>query len=380
MNLIPVNDGKTRKEFLLLPVRLYKDNKNWIRPLDKDIEFVFDAEQNKYFKNGECERWILQNDKKQTIGRVAAFIDYRTSEKYDQPTGGMGFFECIDDREAAFKLFDKCKDWLEERGMEAMDGPINFGERDKWWGLLIDGDYEPNYCVPYNFPYYRDFFEAYGFDVSYKQFTYRREVKGGLDEKVVARANRIFKNPDYKFCSIEKIGLDKVAEDFRVTYNKSWVGYSDAKEMSKEQAHALMNNIKPILDRRLIWFAYYMDQPIAFAVMLPEINQIVKHFGGRFGIWEKLRFLWYKKTGKCNKILGVVFGVVPRFQGRGIESALITAFSKLAYDPKTSFPYKELEHNWVGDFNPQMMKVHESIGGTIFKTHATFRKLFKNNN
>ncbi len=56
------NDKKLIKEFLLLPVRLYKKENNWIRPLDKDIEAVFDKKTNKTFRNGECIRWIIKND------------------------------------------------------------------------------------------------------------------------------------------------------------------------------------------------------------------------------------------------------------------------------------------------------------------------------
>ena len=155
------------REFLEFPVRLYKDSKYWIRPLDKDIESVFDKKLNKTFRNGECCRWILVDEKGNTIGRVAAFVNNKTVSKgNDQPTGGMGFFECIEDQAAAYKLFDTCKEWLEERGMEAMDGPINFGNRDRWWGLLVDGfDRDPNYQCNYNFPYYQEFFESYGFKV-----------------------------------------------------------------------------------------------------------------------------------------------------------------------------------------------------------------------
>src|SRR5699024_7027135 len=145
MEIIEVKDKRTQKEFLQLPVRLYKNDKNWIRPLDKDIEKVFDPEENKFFQHGECTRWILMKNG-EVIGRVAAFIDRKTAFTFEQPTGGMGFFECIDDQEAAFKLFDTCKTWLEERDMEAMDGPINFGDRLNWWGLLVNGFYEPNYC------------------------------------------------------------------------------------------------------------------------------------------------------------------------------------------------------------------------------------------
>jgi len=56
----------------------------------------------------------------------------------------MGFFECTDDRDAAFLLFDTCSAWLKERGMQAMDGPINFGENDVNWGLLVEGSLIPD--------------------------------------------------------------------------------------------------------------------------------------------------------------------------------------------------------------------------------------------
>ena len=143
------------REFLDLPVRLYKGNPHWIRPLDKDIESVFDPEKNKSFRDGQCARWILRDDAGLVIGRVSAFILNKIVHKgNDQPTGGMGFFECIENEEAAKILFEQCKSWLQARGMEAMDGPINFGSREKWWGLLVEGfDVDQNgnsYITPDN--------------------------------------------------------------------------------------------------------------------------------------------------------------------------------------------------------------------------------------
>jgi len=143
MTLIEVITSAHQLEFIEMAVRLYRDEKSWIRPIDQDIEGLFHAETNKLFRNGaQAKRWLLQDDSAKTIGRIAAFINPKMKEK--QPTGGVGFFECIQNQEAAFLLFDQAKDWLQSEGMEAMDGPINFGERDKWWGLLVDGFSEPN--------------------------------------------------------------------------------------------------------------------------------------------------------------------------------------------------------------------------------------------
>jgi len=35
--------------------------------------------------------------------------------------------------------------------------------------------------------------------------------------------------------------------------------------------------------------------------------------------------------------------------------------------------------NWIGDFNPKMMRIAENGGGKIYKTHTTYRKLFDEN-
>ncbi|MEJ0055465.1 MAG: hypothetical protein WDN75_07295 [Bacteroidota bacterium] len=210
MQIQEVKNTQELHEFLLLPVRLYAATPQWIRPLDKDVESVFDKEKNKAYRHGDCIRWILKDDKGETIGRVAAFVIEKAVNKgNDQPTGGMGFFECINDKTAAFMLFDQCKNWLSDKGMEAMDGPINFGNKDRWWGLLVEGfENEPNYQCNYNFPYYQEFFESYGFQLYFNQLTFARKVMEPLSEKLYKKANLIAKNPDYSFRYIGKKELD----------------------------------------------------------------------------------------------------------------------------------------------------------------------------
>lgn len=375
MKITEVVDQRSQNAFINLPVSLYKNDKNWIRPLDKDIENVFDPEENKYFKHGECTRWILLDDQGDTIGRVAAFIDNKTAHTFDQPTGGMGFFECIDDQEAAFKLFDTCQRWLKERGMEAMDGPINFGDRDRWWGLLTDGFYEPNYCMPYNFKYYQHFFEAYGFKTYFNQYTYYRKLgEGKLDQRLVNVAERTFKNPDYHFEHFQKKNTPKYVTDFKKIYNKAWANHEGVDEMSEEQVASIMKTLSPVIEEDLLWFAYHKDEPVAFFLMLPELNQIFKHVNGKLDVWGKIKFLYHKMAGTCNKMFGVAFGVVPEYQSRGVAVAIIIKFYKICW--AKDFRYEELEMNWIGDFNPKMMKVAESVGGKIRKTHVTYRKMF----
>jgi hypothetical protein len=378
MKLIEVTEQNTsaKKEFLKLALKIYKNDKNWIRPLDNDIENIFNPAKNPCFQHGECIRWILQDTNNQTIGRIAAFYDKRKMNAgNDQPTGGAGFFECIDDQKAAFMLFDAAKNWLQSKGMEAMDGPINFGDRSRWWGLLVKGFDPPNYCTNYNPSYYQKFFEAYGFQDYFQQYTYRRYINGPhLGEKFYEKAERIKQNKSYSIKHIDKKNIDKFAEDFRTVYNASWVKHEGVSEMTKAETQAQMKELKPIMDERLMWFAYYNDQPIAFMIMIPELNQLFKYVHGNLNLWGKIKLMYHLWRGHCKKILGLVIGIMPRFHGRGLESAMIAEFSKIAYDK--SFPYQELEFNWVGDFLPAMMHVYESLEAEICKTHITYRKLF----
>ncbi|MEQ6118564.1 hypothetical protein [Reichenbachiella sp. MALMAid0571] len=375
MELVEVKSKGEIQEFLSLPVCLYKNESNWIRPLDKDVEGVFDPSINKTFKFGECIRWIAQENGK-TVGRIAAFVNNKTANKNnDQPTGGMGFFECINDQPTADFLFNACKNWLESKGMEAMDGPINFGDRDKWWGLLIDGfDIEPNYQCNYNFSYYQQLVENYGFQVYFKQFTFIRNTFDPFDPRIMKKADILNQDPDYSFEHMKLKNLKKYANDFRIVYNLAWANHDGVAEMSEEQADAIMKQMKPIIDEKIIWFAYYKGDPVAFYINLPEVNQIFKYVNGKLDLIGKLKFVWHKWRKTNKKMLGLVFGVAPAHQGKGLDGALVMATAQMVQKDYRRYPI--LEMNWIGDFNRKMIIVVKQIGGEIGKTHHTYRYIF----
>jgi hypothetical protein len=371
-----VTNKKLEAEFYEIQARLYKDDPNWIRPLDIEIKRIFDPKKNKMFLHGKLCRWIAQDDNEKTVGRIAAFIDYDTVNLNEQPTGGIGFFECIDNKSAAFALFEQCKLWLKLNGMAAMDGPINFGSREKWWGLLVDGFTEPSYGMNYHLPYYKRLFEAYGFKNYFYQYSYLRPVSTkNLSPLLKEKAERTARNQEYHFRHINKRKLKREAEIFRNLYNKSWVNHSGIKEMSDEDAVALIKQLKLIIDPRLIIFMYHNDTPIGFFVQIPEINQIIKHLDGKFSLVHKLKFLYLLKVKKiCTRIMGLIFAIIPEYRGFGLESALVMEFAKTAFSKH--FQYKDIDLTWIGDFNPLMMRFQEQIGGKVHKTHATYRLLF----
>lgn len=373
-----VKTEASKRLFIDMIAAVYEGNSTWVRPIDKDIEKVFDPKQNKYFSHGECTRWILWNsDKSKVIGRVAAFIDDRTKNATEQPTGGMGFFECIHDKEAAFKLMDTAKDWLKAKGMEAMDGPINFGERNQWWGLLVDGfDERPTYQMNYQQPYYKELFEAYGFQVYFYQYSYGLIVNQPRPEKYMRIWNIMKTNKDYVFTNAKKNNLAKYAEDFRTILNAAWAKHEGFREMTAEQSLKIMKMMKPIMVEHLMQFAYYKGKPIAMYINIPELNQYFQHVNGKLDWLGKLKTFYYQKTMKYQKFVGIVFGVIPEFQGKGLEGMMVMNLHDIIHDKDW---YRDVEMSWIGDFNPKMMNICVQLGAKVIKTHATFRYLFDRN-
>ena len=374
MQLVEVNNKSTIKSFHKLPFRIYRKNKIWIPHLKQDIEQIFNIRKNKNLKDGDAKRWILLNKKNKVIGRIAAFVNIKMkSERI--AVGGMGFFECTNDKKAAFLLFDACKEWLQNYDCEAMDGPINFGEKDKFWGLLVEGfENHPVYCNTYNPSYYQSFFEQYGFKTYYNQYVFLRSVVAPLCDKYKEKAEKINLDKNFTFQHIRKTNLTKYAEDFRLVYNKAWSNsFENFKAMGEQQAIDIYKKMKPIMDEKIIWFAYYKEKPIAFSIFLPELNEIFKLINGNFNFWGKIKFWFLLKLKPPKNVHGVVFGVTPEFQGKGVEGSIMQKISKQFIDNRK---YKDIILTWVGDFNSKMLHIMESLGVTNYQKLKTYRYLF----
>ncbi|TMI61749.1 MAG: hypothetical protein E6H07_17775 [Bacteroidetes bacterium] len=387
MQLTEVNSTSLAKEFIRVNIELNKNNPAYIRPLDKDVNEVFNTKKNKAYRFGEATRWILKDEDGNFLGRIAAFTNKKYKNKGDDvPVGGIGFFDCINDQAAADMLFDVAKHWLIQRGVEAMDGPINFGERDRWWGLVVKGhEIEPMYCMNFNPSYYVLLFENYGFKKYYNQVCFSLRVKDRIQQKFYDRHAECAKNPDFSSAHIDKNQLEKFAHDFTIVYNKAWAGHGGMKQLEEKVVVKMFKSMKPVLDERLCWFVYYKNEPVGIWINLPDLNQWFKHLHGKFSLFHKLKFLWIKSTVRNKKFTGLVFGVAPEVQGRGVDSYMIVEGAKLiqgvTINNKGEYNighviYDDYEMQWIGEFNPKMINVAEALGTYRSRILTTYRYLF----
>ena len=373
MEILPVSNLETVREFLNVVGLIYKDDKNYIRPLDAQIEEIFDPSVNDFFKHGQAQRFILKDDKGLTIGRVGAFINDKKAHGFTQPTGGMGFFECVDNKEAAFMLFDSAKEWLAERGMQAMDGPVNFGENDNFWGLLIEGFTPCAFGMQYNPPYYQSFFEAYGFSSYFEQVTNHLDLQKPFPERFWSIARRVVSRPDYTFRHFKRKESEQFVADFVEVYNDAWQYHDNFTPMDPDTLRKSIREADSFMDEELVWFFYHKEDLIVFLVMFPDVNQIIRHFNGKMNWINKIKFLYYKRRREMTRARVVIMGVKTRYQRLGIESGIFYNLREVVAQK----PYlKELELSWVGDFNPKMRALHESMGAVLGKRHITYRYIF----
>jgi len=378
MQVTEVNDRKSARQFIEVNAIMNAGNPNYIRPINNEVNDVFDPAKNKAFKYGTAKRWICKDAKGVLQGRIAAFTSSKYINKGDNlEVGCIGFFDCVNDQATANKLFDTARAWLIEQGVEAMDGPVNFGERDKWWGLMVEGfDTEPMYGISYNPPYYEKLFEDYGFQNYYNQYYYTLQAYGTLGDKYPERHARFAAKPDYKARHINKNHLEKYARDFSIVYNAAWAQHNEGKEISPKQALKMFKKMKPIMDETIIWFAYYKEDPIGMWINIPDLNQYFKYFNGRFGWFQKLLLVALQKIKPARKMNGVAFGIVPKFQGLGIDAFMIYSGALVV---RAQGRYDGIEMGWSGDWNPRMIAIYKAIGGTQSRRMITYRYLFDRN-
>ena len=377
MEIIQVVDQQTIAAFHELPLLIYKNDTNWVPPLRKVVEEIFNPQKNEGFIHGDARRWLVKEGG-QIVGRIAAFYDRSKIEEGNGLSGNMGFFECTDNYEVARLLFDTARDWLNDEGFTAMDGPVNFGENFFNWGLLVDGFQQQAFGMQYHPPYYKQLFEKYGFKTYYRQFSYHLDITSpDLPERFWKIAEWVVKKKDFQYKSFSFKEQDRCIDDFLTIHRQAWANHGNYKPINPNDIKTIIRDAKMIIEEDFIWYVYYKNEPIAFFMMIPDLNQILKPLkNGKLNLWNVLKLLYLRKMKTITRCRVLVMGVIPKFQGAGIESGIFWQLRQVLLKKPW---YKEMELSWVGDFNPKMMKLFNSVGGKYAKTHETLRYLFDRN-
>ncbi len=319
-----VESSADLSSFIDLPYRLYEDVPNWVPPFRRDVRTQLDRSLNPFFEHGEAEYFLAERSGR-VVGRIAAIVNHLHNETHRDRVGFFGFFECVADAEAAEALLSRAAEWLVERGMTSMRGPMSFSVNEEC-GVLVEGfDEPPALLMPYNRPYYDPLLKGVGLEPIKDLLAYR----GGSPEAPVTPPERLsraasrlerrlgltLRPANMKNFATE---VQKVREIFNASWNDNW-GFVPMTQ--SEIAHGA-GEFKPIVVPDLMPFAMREGREVAFALALPNVNEVLinNRSGALFPTAPKL--VWSLKRGKIRSVRIFLLGVLPELRGKGVDALL----------------------------------------------------------
>jgi len=364
-----VTTEQEKTDFIQFPYSHYSEDQYWVPPLIMEQKKLLNEDKNPFYENAEIRLFLAYRNHK-PAGRIAAIIDHRYNEFHDTKTGFFGFFESIDQQSTANLMVRVATDWLRNQGMEDVLGPTNPGMMDEI-GILVDGfDKYPAILLPYHKPYYDKLLKEAGFEKAQDLLTYDVN-QDGVDRERMNRAMQIVKKrlPEI---TIRKIRLKKIKDEIKIIreiYNAAWKNNWGFIPLTEAEFDYMASDLKMIVNDNFAHIAEVNGKPIAFSVALPDYNQILRDMDGKLFPTGWMKILWNRK--KINKIRTALMGVIPEFQGKGVDALL----HREAIENGLKEDFYSSEIGWILESNVQMNRVAEKIGGTHDKTYRMYKKV-----
>lgn len=365
-----VSDAGERKEFLSLPYSLYKEQPLWIPPLMMEQKKLIDTGKNPFYETADLAMFVATRNGK-TAGRIAAIHNKAYNEHHGTNIGFFGFFDCIDDQKVCDLLVKAVGDWFSERGIYEVLGPTNPGMMDVI-GVLVEGfEHEPGLLMPYNFPYYDSLLKNAGMEKAMDLFAYRVNKQTVTLDRM-ARAADIVRSriPNLTIREVNLKDFEHEVAIIRHIFNRAWAKNWGFVPLSESQFKYLAKDLKTIIDTDFAHVAEVEGIPVAFSVALPDLNQALKHINGKLLPFGILKLLYYAR--KIHQIRTALMGVIPEFQGKGIDALL----HKQTIENGLAKGFDSAELSWILESNVDMIRVAERIGASVEKRYRMYTKTY----
>ena len=368
----PVTSSKDKSRFLDFPYEHYKDHPYWIAPLRMDQAKVLNEDKNPFFEHGEAGLFLAENERGEVVGRVAGIKNGMHLQKYDDGNGFFGFFETIEDYAVAEALLDAASNWLRVRGLRGVRGPTNPSMNDTA-GLLVRGfDREPSILMPYNPAYYVDFLERYGFERAMTMWAYYVHKKYVNVERLNRGAELVMRR--YPGLKLRTLDMDRFWDEAKTVlriYNAAWAENWGHVPMTEHEFEHLAKDLKQIVEPEIVFFLELDGEPIAFSILLPNMNQALRHVpDGKLFPLGLPKLLAYAKLGAVYETRMPLMGVLPEHRGKGLDAVLVHA----SVHDGTKRGYDACEMSWVLDVNKRLTNSLDTLGGVRDKEYVMLEK------
>jgi hypothetical protein len=366
------------KAFVDLPYRLYANDPNWVPPLKDEVYALLDPKKNPWFNHGEAQLFIAERGG-HVVGRISAHLDtLALLQPLDQgmgpATGNWGLFEA-EDEDTAAALIAAAEDWLRSKGMTRSLGPISLSIWDEP-GLLIKGhDHPPTVMMGHNSAAYEAWIAAAGYTPAKALHTWELDISKPFPElvqRIVASGER---NPRINVRNVDKSRFDQEAALILGILNDAWSGNWGFVPLTDAEVVHVGKKLKPLVFNDLIMVAEVEDEPVAFMITVPDLNEKLKSMGGSLFPFNWAKLLWWLRAPRVRTMRVPLMGVVKKLQATRLASQL--AFMMIEYIRRNShanYGAVRGEIGWILEDNQGMNAIAGAIDSHINKTYMIYEK------
>lgn len=369
IDIVEVKRPNEYRAFVDVAINLNKSNPNYITQPIREVLKLLDKKKNPFWKRAE-HQLFLARVKGKAVGRIAAIHNYAQNEFHNENVGHFGFFETINDVVVAKTLFQEVENWLKSRGLSVCIGPMNPSTNDECGTLINAFDLPPQIMMPWNPPYYPQLIEACGYTKIKDLYAWLMTNQDQTD-RYRQGAERIKKRYQVHIRSLNMKRFREEVEIIKSIYNRAWADNWGFFPMSDEEIDYLANSLKPIVDPEICHIAFVKNNPVAFSLAVPNLNQALKKIkNGKLFPFGWLHLIWKLKVTGIDELRLLAMGVIPEYRHRGIDVLLYDEIYRSAQ--KRGYRFGEL--SWILEDNYQMNHVLANIGAKHYKTYRLYSK------
>jgi len=368
VRVYPVTSKKQLMQFIKLPWKIYKNDPNWVPHLLMDRKKILSKVKNPFFAHAQAEYYLAELNG-EIMGRIAAIKNDLHNQYQKDNAGFFGFFECINNQDAANALFDQAGRWLKDKGFSIMRGPASPSSNDEW-GMLIKGfDDPPRLLMSYNPEYYNTLCQNYGFKKAKDLYAYKLENKKVLSsEKLIRGQDLVRKRSGLTLKEIDMKNFDSELEKVKYVYNKAWAPNWGFVPLTEKEIDAMAKDLKQLAEPKLVLFGEIKGELVGFALVLPDYNQIFINMNGRLFPFGFIKMLRDKKKITWSRI--ITLGIIPEYQKKGLDTVFYYEIVKRAAEVGIFLG----EASWILEDNEMMLRGAELMNGERYKEYRIYDK------
>jgi len=368
LEIITVQTRSDTTDFINLPWKIYENYPLWAPPIKSLVRRLLDPAKHPFWKFSERVLFLARRGS-ETVGRMAGIVDGNYNQHHNTNMGAWGFFECRQDTEAAAGLFKAVEDWVREKGMTFLRGPLN-PSMNYECGLLIEGfEQAPTIMMSYNPPYYADLIEANGFKKEKDLIALRMVETDRQSQRIERLARRIMKKNN--LITIRPINMKDLNREVKLInqiFRECWEGNWGFVPMTDEELRESVRDLPKIADPDLIYFPYYGDDPAGVSMLLPDANPLLKRLNGKIGLLGLIKMAIYRK--EVTGVRGVLFGIKKRYQRLGVALVCWDYGNRKMREKG----YKYFEMGWNLEDNSGINQWDSELGAAVNKRYRIYRK------